>query len=67
MEEVLDREGDIEHVQELCRELKTQRVAYPERRVADVLQGWARAAAARDRRRAPLDKKTQVHPTGASP
>lgn len=41
-EEVFDREGEVEQVQELCRELKTQRVGYPEKSVADLLLAWTK-------------------------
>lgn len=52
--ELAEREGDIERVQELCRELRTARVAYPERAATDVCAAWTRA------RSAPNDNKTKV-------
>lgn len=41
--ELAEREADVERLQELCKELKAQRVGYAEKAVADVLAAWAKA------------------------
>lgn len=35
-EELIDRENDLERIQDLCRELRVQRVTFPERAASDV-------------------------------
>lgn len=44
--EALEREAEVERVQELCAELRAQRVSFPERAAADACSAWARYAAA---------------------
>lgn len=43
-----DREADIERVQELCAELRAQRVSFPERAANETCAAWTRLAAARN-------------------
>ncbi|XP_026331601.1 dystrophin, isoforms A/C/F/G/H [Hyposmocoma kahamanoa] len=43
-----DREADVERVQELCAELRAQRVSFPERAANETCAAWTRLAAARN-------------------
>ncbi|GBP04627.1 hypothetical protein EVAR_3963_1 [Eumeta japonica] len=38
-----DREQDIEQMNELCRDLKTQHIGYPEKSVSDINAAWVKA------------------------
>lgn len=44
---LLEREAEVERVQELCAELRAQRVSFPERAAADVCAAWTRYVATR--------------------
>ncbi|CAH0731277.1 unnamed protein product, partial [Brenthis ino] len=53
-EELIDRENDVERIQDLCRELRVQRVAFPEKTANDVAAMFNRI---RDAYEASIPKK----------
>lgn len=46
--EVLEREAEVERMQELCAELRAQRISFPERAATEALAAWTRYVAARN-------------------
>ena len=53
-EELVDRENDVDRIQDLCRELRVQRVAFPEKPANDVAAMFNRI---RDAYEASIPKK----------
>lgn len=58
--ELLDRENDLEKIQDLCRELRVQRVAFPEKSATEVATMVSKIRDAYEATAPKKDKKKMV-------